>query len=106
MYRITSDYAAEQDVLEELARAAARPAVHVARNSSLEAQAGVVEDRRVQVLRVVHDDQHAPLWCELRSGGGEHLAHRLGVRVERALRPAARRGADLLGAPVAEPQQL
>ena len=52
--------AAEQDVLEELARSSSCAAVDVSGYAFFQDEPGVLQDGGVEILRVVHDDQHAP----------------------------------------------
>ena len=50
--------AAKQDVLEELARSPPGAPVDMSGDPPVENEAGVLENLRVEILRVVHDDGH------------------------------------------------
>src|SRR4051794_15488826 len=82
-------HAADQDVLEELAGAAARAAVHMARQALLELEARRLEQLRVEPARVVDDDHDGRARLELPGRVREHLDHALDVRAQRPLRGAA-----------------
>src|SRR5438046_1762842 len=62
----------DEDVLEELARAPAGAAVHVAPVALLELEARPLEDGRVQVAAVVDDDDHGRPRPERRPRVPEH----------------------------------
>src|SRR5207244_12333452 len=79
------DSATDEDVLEELAGPPPGTAVDVPRYSIVEDETRVLEDRGIQVLRVVDDDEHPGIAWQLRSRVVEHAAHRVDVGVQRGL---------------------
>src|SRR5581483_4932877 len=98
--------ASDEDVLEELAGAPARSPVHVSAVALLELEARGVENLRVEVARVIHDDHDR----SARRQGPGRFAQDAGdpaaVRGECVATGPARRRAELELAAVVEPEQL
>src|SRR5262245_5738760 len=80
---------AHEDVLVELARAAARAPVHVAREALPQSQPGLAQDVRVERLRVVDDDYDRSGRGKLVASVGEDVDHGVDVVAERAAGAAA-----------------
>src|SRR5580765_7610906 len=93
---------AHEHVLVELARAAARAAVHVAREALPEAQPRPAQDLRIEPLGVVHDDHHRRAVGERLPRLTEDVDHRVDVLAVGPPRAAGGGGADLTRAPVLE----
>ena len=76
------------------------------REALLENDAGTLEDLRIEVVGVVHDDHDG----RTASQEPARIHHRPGNRVDvgslRGLGSAAHRWADLVGAPILEAEQL
>src|SRR5881628_3330984 len=82
----------DQHVLEVLPCPPARPPVHVPPVPPLEDEPRALEDRRVQLPPVVHDDADGRAAAERSARVLQHLDDAVGVRRERgAARPAGRR---------------
>src|SRR5207302_7052630 len=76
--------ARDEDVLEELARAAARAPVDVPSQAGLEREPGALQDRRIEIAAVVDDDQDRGTRRERARDVSQHGGDPVGVRVERA----------------------
>src|SRR6266568_2481528 len=98
--------AAEQDVLEELARSSSCAAVDVSGYAFFQDEPGALQDGGVEILRVVHDDQHPGIAWELRDGVAEHFAHRVGIGIERGTASSRGCGSDLFVASVDQAEQF
>ena len=95
-----------EHALEELPCAAAGAPIDVAGETLLELEAGSLDDRRVEIKRVVDDDHDRGSVCELASRVREHCDHRVAVARLRRARAAGFRGANLVDAAVREAEQL
>ena len=98
--------AAEQDVLEELTRSPPGAPVHVSGDPSFEKETRVLENRGIEVVRIVHDDKHPRVPRKLRCRVVEHLAHRVDISAQRRPAPPSRPRANLLIASVDQAEQL
>ena len=72
----------------------------------LEAQAGPLEDLRIEVAAVVDDDRDRRAAAQRTADVGEHVDNPLRVRTERGLARPCGRGAHLELAPVVEAEEL
>src|SRR2546427_2453326 len=73
----------EQHVLEELSRAPASTTIHMPRDALFEDEPGVTQDGRIEVLRVVDDDEDTSVARKLCSGVVKHSAHCFDIGAER-----------------------
>src|SRR6266550_5375994 len=97
---------ADEDILEELTRAAPCTPVDVAGQLLLEAETRLLEDLRVQLFRVVPDDDHRGARRELPVRVSEHGHHVVYVSADGLARMTARRRTDLFLPTILQTEQL
>src|SRR5712691_9424135 len=98
--------AAEQNVLEKLARSPPCSSIDVSGDSFFKKEARVLENCGVKTLRIIHDDEHPSIARELRSGVVKHLAHCVNIGVQRSPAPSDRCCSNLFIASVDQAKQL
>src|SRR5689334_13164732 len=96
----------DEHVLEVLAGATTGATVHVPLVALLEHKARAVEDLRIQVAAIVHDEDDAPTRLHHRPARCEHAHDPVAVRRERRPRRPSRSRTDLALAEVVETEQL
>src|SRR6266536_774283 len=104
--RCSADSGTDEYVLVKLARAAAGAPVDVARQTLLKGQRRPIEDLRIEILRVVHHDDHRCPSGKLPTSVGERRDHVLDVVADGGLRLTTRGRADLLLTAIFESEQL